>query len=237
MPGYVIHLVEAKIVCDVLKKNSKTKRKIITQGQEEFFYGSILPDAGGKAQKQCSHFWNKAESNQIIMTPDINRFLDKYADTMKQGFLYGGYLAHLHLDREFWNSYIKDQVKFLDANGEQTEYIQNLKSVLIKRTGRIVSPEEFFSKNYLYGDYTRLNKILVQKYDLAIPVYNKYYDNRIEESDNESMQQVLEKLKIYIADSLTYGETELTVLSLEKLEIFLRWTAQQFVNLYYIYLV
>ena len=81
MPGYVIHLVEAKIVCDVLKKNSKTKRKIITQGQEEFFYGSILPDAGGKAQKQCSHFWNKAESNQIIMTPDINRFLDKYADT------------------------------------------------------------------------------------------------------------------------------------------------------------
>ena len=88
----------------------------------------------------------------------------------------------------------------------------------------------------MYGDYTRLNKMLVQKYDLAIPVYNKYYDNIIEESDNESMQQVLEKLKIYIADSSTYGETELTVLSLEKLEIFLQWTAQQFVNLYYTYL-
>lgn len=235
MPGYVIHLMEAKIVYDVLKKNSKTKKNM-AQGQKEFLYGSLLPDAGGKARKQCSHFWNKVESNQIIMTPDINRFLDKYAAAMKQSFLYGGYLAHLHLDREFWNSYIKSQVEFLNINNEPTKYIQELKSVLIKTNGKVISSEEFFSENYLYGDYTRLNKILVQKYNLAIPVYNKYYDNRIEESDNESMQQVLEKLKIYIADSSTYGEIELTVLSLEKLEIFLQWTAQQFVNLYYTYL-
>lgn len=235
MPGYVIHLMEAKIVYDVLKKNSKTKKNM-AQGQKEFLYGSLLPDAGGKARKQCSHFWNKVESNQIIMTPDINRFLDKYAAAMKQSFLYGGYLAHLHLDREFWNSYIKSQVEFLNINNEPTKYIQELKSVLIKTNGKVISSEEFFSENYLYGDYTRLNKILVQKYNLAIPVYNKYYDNRVEESDNESMQQVLEKLKIYIADSSTYGEIELTVLSLEKLEIFLQWTAQQFVNLYYTYL-
>lgn len=234
MPGYVIHLMEAKIVYDVLKKNSKTKKNM-AQGQKEFLYGSLLPDAGGKARKQCSHFWNKAESNQIIMTPDINRFLDKYAAAMKQSFLYGGYLAHLHLDREFWNSYIKSQVEFLNINNEPTKYIQELKSVLIKTNGKVISSEEFFSENYLYGDYTRLNKILVQKYNLAIPVYNKYYDNRIEESDNESMQQVLEKLKIYIADSSTYGEIEFTVLSLERLEIFLQWTAQQFVNLYYTY--
>ena len=236
MPGYVIHLAEAKIVCDVLRKNNKTKRKIMVHGQKEFLYGSLLPDSGGKEQKQCSHFWNKVESNQIIMTPNINRFLDKYAVAMKQSFLYGGYLAHLHLDREFWNSYIKKQVEFLDNTDEPTQYIQELKSVLIKTTGKVISSEKFFSKDYLYGDYTRLNKMLVQKYDLAIPVYNKYYDNIIEESDNESMQQVLEKLKIYIADSSTYGETELTVLSLEKLEIFLQWTAQQFVNLYYTYL-
>lgn len=134
--------------------------KDVSQRQEKFFYGSLLPDAGGKEQKQSSHFWNRAEGNQIIMTPDINRFLSKYAAVIHQNPLYGGYLTHLHLDREFWNSYIKDQVEFLDANGGQTEYTQNLKNVLIKRTGRIITPEEFFSKNYLYGDYTRLKTTL-----------------------------------------------------------------------------
>lgn len=241
MPGYIIHLTEAKIVCDILKKNSKTKDinqgKDISQGKEEFFYGSLLPDAGGKEQKQSSHFWNKAESNQIIMTPDINRFLSKYSTVIHQNPLYGGYLAHLHLDREFWNSYIKDQVEFLDTNAVQTEYIQNLKSVLIKRTGRIISPEEFFSKNYLYGDYTRLNKMLVQKYSLMIPVYNQYHNNRVEESDNEDMRQILEKLKIYIAESPMCGTTELTILSLDTMEVFLKRTAQQFIELYYNYLI
>lgn len=235
MPGYIIHLVEAKIVCDFIKKTVIQKK--FSQGQDEFFYGSLLPDAGGKAQKQRSHFWNKEESNRIIMTPDINRFLDKYAVVMKRSPLHEGYLTHLHLDREFWNSYIKKQVEFLDINDEPTEHIQELKGVLIKKTGSVISPEKFFSKNYLYGDYTRLNKVLIQKYGLMIPVYNECHGNRIEESDNDNMQQVLEKLKRYIADSSRFGETELTVLSLDTLEVFLKQTAQQFIELYYTYFI
>ena len=237
MPGYIIHLTEAKMVYDILKKNSEIKRKNMNQGQEEFFYGCLLPDAGG--QKQSSHFWNKAESNLVIRLPDINRFLSKYADVIRQSPLYGGYLAHLHLDREFWDFYIKDQVEFLDINDEQTEYIQNLKNVLIERTGRKLSPEEFFSKNYLYGDYTRLNKMLIQKYGLSlmVPVYNECYNNRIKESDNEDMQHILEKLKTYISENSICGTAELTTLSLDTLEVFLQQTAQQFVELYCTYLV
>jgi len=231
MPGYVIHLTEAKIILDILKRKSQRKGKALNQWQEDFFYGSLLPDAGGRIQKQNSHFWSEAEIGQIIMTPDIDRFLKKYDNVWKQCPLYEGYLAHLHLDREFWKYYIKEQVEFLDADNKPTEYTENLKSVFIKRTDKVISPEEFFSKDYLYGDYTRLNKRLVQKYDLRIPVYNKCHDNRIEEADNEDMCRVLSNLKLYIADS-PENETELTILSLDTLEVFLQRTAQQFADLY-----
>ena len=113
MPGYVIHLTEAKIILDILKRKSQIKGKALNQWQEDFFYGSLLPDAGGRIQKQNSHFWSEAEIGQIIMTPDIDRFLKKYDNVWKQCPLYEGYLAHLHLDREFWKYYIKEQVEFL----------------------------------------------------------------------------------------------------------------------------
>ena len=64
-----------------------------------------------------------------------------------------------------------------------------------------------------------------------MPVDNKYHNNKIEEADNEGMKQVLENLKIHIANSPTYI-TDLTVLSLDTLERFLQESAQQFIELY-----
>lgn len=75
MPGYVIHLTEAKMVYDILENSRQKISEKTCKRQEAFFYGSLLPDADGTVQKQISHFWNKAEYGQIIMTPDINRFL------------------------------------------------------------------------------------------------------------------------------------------------------------------
>ena len=236
MPGYVIHMTEAKMICDVLRKNSQRICKNQDLWQDRFLYGSLLPDAGGKAQKQSSHFWNESERGKIIMTPDLDVFLHKYADVLKQNSLYGGYFAHLHLDQEFWRDYIKAQVVFLDADGKSTKYIKNLKSVFIKRTEKMISAEDFFSEDYLYGDYTRLNKMLVQKYGLRIPAYREYHNCRIKEADNKDMKRVLEKLKIYMTKSLMCA-SELNVLSLETLEIFLKKTAQEFVNEYSIYLI
>lgn len=236
MPGYVIHIAEAKMICDVLERNSQRICENQDLWQDRFFYGSLLPDAGGKAQKQSSHFWKESERGKIIMTPDLDIFLHKYANVLNQNSLYGGYFAHLHLDQEFWQSYIKAQVEFLDADRKSTENIKNLKSVFIKRTEKMISAEDFFSENYLYGDYTRLNKMLVQKYSLKIPAYREYHNCRIEEADNKDMGRVLENLKIYMTKSPMCAN-EFTVLSLETLEMFLKRTAQEFVDKYSIYLV
>lgn len=231
MPGYVIHLTEAKIIYDILKKNSQIKNKTMDTWKKDFFYGSLLPDVGGKLQKQNSHFWNESESGHVIMAPDINKFLKKYGVVLNQSPLFWGYLVHLYLDREFWKYYIKENIEFLDYNGKPTEYSNDLKSVFIKKINKKISPEEFFSKDYLYGDYTKLNKVMIHKYHLEMPVYNKCYSNKIEEVDNEEMKRVLENLKMHIANSQIYA-TDLTVLSLDTLERFLQESAQAFIDLY-----
>lgn len=233
MPGYVIHLTEAKIICDILEKSSYKKNREMYKKREYFYYGSLLPDAGGKAQKQRSHFWNKEENGKIIMTPDIDEYLRKYAEILKSNPLYKGYLAHLHLDQEFWKRYIKENVEFRNAVGGTTEYIKDLKDIRIKKNDRVVSAQKFFSEDYLYGDYTKLNKMMIQKYRLSLPVYNKSYSNKIEDADNEKMKEVLEQLGVYIINSRSCAEnSELKVLDLCTFETFLKETAYEFVDLY-----
>ena len=145
----------------------------------------------------------------------------------------------MHLDQEFWRGYMRNQVEFLDADGKSTEYIKDLKSIFIKKTEKVISARDFFSEDYLYGDYTRLNKMLVQKYGLKVPGYRKYYNCKIEEADNKDMGQMLENLKEYIANSPVdaMDTMDVNVLSLDTLEMFLKKTAQEFVDKYSTYLV
>lgn len=237
MPGYVIHLTEARMVYDILENSRQKISEKICKRQEAFYYGSLLPDAGGKVQKRISHFWNKTEYGQIIMTPDINRFLKKYSPFLKENSLYVGYLLHLYLDREFWLRYIGKNVEFRNSAGESTDNIQDLKAVWIKKNNDIVTPEEFFSEDYLYGDYTKLNKMMIQKYQLVIPVYTQSYGNKIEDAANEKMKNVLEYLRQCIVNSpICLEEDKLRVITLDTFEAFLKDVAYEFVELYYDYL-
>ena len=102
------------------------------------------------------------------MVPDINRFLKKYSPFLKENSLYVGYLLHLYLDREFWLNYIGENVEFRNFAGESTANIQDLKAVWIRKSNDIVTPEKIFSEDYLYGDYAKLNKMMIQKYQLVI---------------------------------------------------------------------
>lgn len=237
MPGYVIHLTEARMVYDILENSRQKISEKICKRQEAFYYGSLLPDAGGKVQKRISHFWNKTEYGQIIMTPNINRFLKKYSPFLKENSLYVGYLLHLYLDREFWLHYIGENVEFRNSAGESTANMQDLKAVWLKKSNGIVTPEEFFSENYLYGDYTKLNKMMIQKYQLMIPTYTQCYGDKIEEAANEKMKNVLEHLRQYIVNSPIYPEeNKLRVITLDTFEAFLKDVAYEFVELYYDYL-
>ena len=162
--------------------------------------------------------------------PDIENFLNKYTVTEKDS-LSLGYLAHLHLDKIFWQEYIRENVSFLDIDRCRTESAGSLKYVFVNKKKIYITPKDFFSEKYLYGDYTKLNIPLIKKYALKMPVFDKKYTNVIEEADNLEMKNLLQKLNQYLSKE-EYNNYELNVFEQENLEQFLRNTAVKFVQQY-----
>ena len=228
MPGYIIHLAEAKMIFDIFRKIDKNKKICSMEWLQKFSYGALLPDAVYKEKKMHSHFWNKEKVACVIMVPQVDLFLNKYNASMDTPELLG-YLAHLDLDLKFWNEYMKECVEFQDENMTVTNDIRMVKYVLIKKTEEIILTEVFFSNEYLYGDYTKLNKYLIDKYGLVIPRYDIKYRNIVQEVDNKDMERVLSKLKNYIAEE---DSSSLKVFSKKSLETFMENAAQQFSKRY-----
>lgn len=228
MPGYIIHLAEAKMIFDIAEKKDKIRKICSEEWLRKFSYGALLPDAVRKEEKAYSHFWNREKNTCIVMTPQINRFLNKYDVSINTPELLG-YLAHLDLDLKFWNEYIRECVEFQDEYGIQTEDITTVKSVFIKKIRKAILPEEFFSAKYLYGDYTKLNKYLINKHSLIIPKYNVKYKNIVQEVKNKDMEKILLNLQHYIVEE---DGSSLTVFSKESLERFVKKQAQEFSKKY-----
>ena len=223
MPGYVIHLAEAKLIVDKLEKTMSNIKLKVTW-REEFYYGALLPDAIEKSKKGLSHFWNKKDIKCITMVPDLDAFCKKYVGK-RDDPVYWGYLLHLQLDRLFWEKFMKKNVEFIDKEGKETELLENVAGVKLKKNGKIIGVKEFFSEEYLYGDYTKLNKYLIKKYNLNVPEYNQRYHNIVKEVKSEDMERVLANLKRYLMES---EEKVLKVFSKDSLEKFIENTARQF---------
>lgn len=224
MPGYIIHLTEAKLIFDILKQKNKLDKEYFNEWLQDFSYGALLPDAVRKEQKADSHFWNRGQISCIVMAPQINCFLNKYNVSVDSAVLLG-YLAHLDLDLKFWKEYMNKCVEFRDSNQNPTEDIRMVKSVFIRKSSKAILLEEFFSAEYLYGDYTKLNKYLIKKYNLNVPEYNQRYHNIVKEVKSEDMERVLANLKRYLMES---EEKVLKVFSKDSLEKFIENTARQF---------
>lgn len=229
MPGYIIHLAEAKIIADKLEK-LEPNRKLGPIWREEFYYGTLLPDAVEKQMKGISHFWNKEDVQYVTMVPDLDMFCKKY-ETKNSNAVYWGYLVHLQLDSLFWKKFMKENIEFIDQNGKHTDLLKKVIGVKLKKHNKIIGIKEFFSEEYLYGDYTKLNEAFIQNYDLVVPSYRNDIDPIIEEANYEGMKVVLDRLKHFISEKRSMdGQTK--VIHFEDMNEFLRETAEQFVACY-----
>ncbi len=108
----------------------------------------------------------------MIIWPRPEEFRKKYASRINDP-VYLGYHFHLYIDRVFFSDYLPKAVDFLDKDGHPAELRRDVCSVRLRKSGQIITPDQYLSEEYYYGDYTRMNTWLCERYTsllFALPV-------------------------------------------------------------------
>lgn len=208
MPGFILHLVHGKMFLDQRDLNY-SENEI-----RQFQMGLLMPDANKikKEKNDLSHFFSEDQKGKILQVPDLDRF--HYRIFIDNPYVLG-YAAHLYLDKYFFEDYFQKFVHFLDSDGNLTLEEEKVKQVFLVKDQKYISPNELFSENYLYGDYTMINKYLIEKYCIKM-VQPTNVMNEITEVNEKDFDVILAALQHYLDHSS--GNTEMNVFTIESLE-------------------
>lgn len=224
MPGYIMHMAEANLILNKIGHNKSEEWRRI------FIAGSLLPDTKKKTEKITSHFWNPDTLEDMAIAPDLSRFLMKYRQDLNLPLVLG-YYAHLHLDQRFVRDYWPDMAAFYDDEGRVQVKKKCITRTEIKKTGEVVSRDMFFSGEYYYGDYSKLNGYFVDRYHVDLEQNYAAVDTcPIQEVDVKDLQQVLRELRMIMHNYDRNKEEEIRVFSKKRLCKFLENTAEEFVK-------
>lgn len=217
MPGYMLHLAEATIIIKEWEKRGFHPDK---EWVNQFMLGCLLPDTKLRMEKITSHFWDPATVNRQAIPPDLDRFLEKYGDYMDQPLM-KGYYAHLHLDRQYVTKFWKKHFRFYNAEGEEVALKKDVHTVKILRNGELVPAATFFSADYYYGDYTRMNSWILDHYGFESPKYVEGLACPVEEVNYDDVKNILRELE-HLRETVKRGtEKNLKVFTLEDMDAFI----------------
>lgn len=191
MPGYILHLAAARMYLDHLPSEDPLSFDPIQQN--DFFAGNLLPDS--VRDKSRSHFRDPAYRDRMIEWPHPDWFRQKYRNLMRDAGC-RGYWFHLYIDRRFFRDYIPRVAEFLDESGTVTDRRDETAYVLVKKSRERVPLSRYLSEEYYYGDYTRMNTWLAEKYHLPKTLETPENPG-IEEVDYRDLKEVLEELRRY----------------------------------------
>lgn len=222
MPGYILHLTEATMILKELQKRSVV---LDPDSVNRFFLGSLLPDTKIKREKAGSHFWNPDRMEHLAIAPDLNRFVDAYGSAC-HGPEMIGYAAHLHLDHCFVEEYWRSVFSFLDEENKEAVLAKDITTVFLKEHGKSIEVSRLFSGEYYYGDYSKMNAYLMERFPITIPVFRELESFPITEVDPKDLIRVLSELK-YLSETVQHGmEQQLSVFHLDTLLEFIKKTAE-----------
>lgn len=176
MASSIIHIAVANEINEVLKKD-----------ESRLLIGSIAPDISKHIgeTKVKSHFQDRNDS-----IPNLNKFLLKYGDKLDDPFILGYYI-HIYTDYLWFKYFIpevfdKDNSIIKKLNGEEVKCNGNMK------------------KQYIYNDYTNLNRQVIDEYNLNFKIfYNEIpvFENGIEEIPMDKIDLLLDKIGFIVASS------------------------------------
>lgn len=175
MASSIIHLA----VCNEVNK-------VLNRNKRDILIGSIAPDISkivGET-KLKSHFLDGTGNQEPLM----DKFIEKYRNNLADDFVMGYYI-HLYTDY-LWFKYFISEIS-------TTSMIETLDGNKI-----YCSSDEFVK--YIYNDYTNMNVLLIDKYDLDLKIfYNESpnFEDIIEEIPMNKLQLLLDEAGLIIANS------------------------------------
>ncbi len=221
MPGFIIHLTEAAMIMNHMETQPDAEWK------QEFLLGNLLPDTRLGEDKEISHFWSPDGKENIARAPKLSLFLEKYGHRLDEPVILG-YYAHLYLDERYVDEYWPKILTFEDAEGRPEPRRDLIHRVELKETGEFIPFKDFFSSEYYYGDYTRSNHWLVDKYHIQPPKYRFLENLNMDEVDASQLRRVLTELEYIFHKGRPGDERKMKVFNLEGLDAFVQYTAETF---------
>lgn len=208
MPGFILHLTAAKMALERL--DSSVNRN-------DFLFGNLAPDVF--KEKTASHFRNPSRYGERIEYPDLDLFVEKYGDLLHDSSCLG-YYFHLYIDRCFFKEYLPRIVTFLDQDEHVASKMDLVVWAKVAKTGEMIPVQKFFSEEYYYGDFTLMNRYLVERYQISFAIDTDVKNPGIEEVDYALVAGLLEKLEGWL-DVPSEAVCDLKVFDVEDLIGFL----------------
>lgn len=145
--------------------------------------GAIAPDIAQqlKIEKTKSHFIYNTKSD----VPNIKLFKEKYKNFMSNSFELG-YFTHLYTDKLWFDGFI-----------DSLTYSNSIKLL----DGTIIHVPQ---KELIYNDYTNLNTIIIDKYNIDLSLFYEEYqkpNTSIEEVPIDKLNILIDKMRVIIENS------------------------------------
>lgn len=192
-------------------------------------------------EKNATHFRYESEQGLVIQVPNLNDFVDKYSRLIIDDFTVLGYFFHLYTDKMFFGDLFMDTFECLDREQNVTIYLKDVENVRIKKNNILCSINDFFDHKYsgsIYNDYTKINKILLDYYNIVFD-QNKFLDAvryfinpGVEEVDYSNIIEIINKTNTFISDSYKCNDSNLNVFDEEIIKKFIDNISKSFFENY-----
>ena len=178
MASAIIHLAVASELNKLLNKDYKS-----------IMIGAIAPDIWkqvGEESKSPSHFKDSEDTD----VPNLDKFLYKYKDMLKDDFVLGYYI-HLLTDY-YWFKYFLPSI------------FNEKKSILTRLDGSKIYLTENELGDYIYNDYTNINVEVIDEYQLRLDLFYEEVPKLkdiISEIPMDKLDVLMDKMGIIIENS------------------------------------
>ena len=225
MPGYTMHLAEAAQLLPTLEKHFPVDET----WRNRFLIGTLLPDTKIRGDKKVSHFWAEEDLSKMARAPRLDLFLKRYGNRLSEPCILG-YYAHLYLDEGYVKHFWPTMFTFLNQEGREAEEIADIVQVLVKKSGERVPLNRFYTVDYYYGDYNRMNKYFFDRYPIEVPVWEEGFDPGMEEVQISHMHRVLGEMEQLVRSLDTPVAGEVKVFPVEEFDRFIQRNGEEFLT-------